>query len=203
MIGIQQNGKLTQFSLGGGVLDDAPSLQSDRGVKNKAIAAEAKRLEELIAQNRRIIQQNEEMIRFLQGQKATESVFGLAKISESTTVTENNGLVLSAKEKNASVPGSIASGVESVRRSVEDLDKRIINNSSIHDIAEIFDYRMYDLALFSNWNNSPIAPKNYSMILRIPNLDARNAKCICLSHDNSLFVGQLVFGDRTIQWTEK
>ena len=183
-------------------MDDALSLQSDRGVKNKAIAAEAKRLEELIAQNRRIIQQNEEMIRFLQGQKATESVFGLAKISESTTVTENNGLVLSAKEKNASVPGSIASGVESIRGSVEDLGKRMICNPNIRDIAEIFDHRKYDLALFSNWGNSSLAPKNFTMILRIPTLDSRGALCFCIG-GSSIHVGDLNFANRTIQGTEK
>lgn len=43
--------------------------------------------------------------------KATDTSYGLAKVSESTTVTEtDSGLVLSAKEKNPAVTGTIANG---------------------------------------------------------------------------------------------
>lgn len=49
------------------------------------------------------------------GSKATETDYGLAKISESTTVTETgSGLVLSAKEKNPIIDGSLANKLQSL-----------------------------------------------------------------------------------------
>ena len=148
------------------------------------------------------LQEAKSELRSLKEQKAGTNLYGLAKISGDSTVTIDEGLVLSAKEKNASVPGSIASGVESIRGSVEDLGKRMICNPNIRDIAEIFDYRKYELALFSNWGNSSLAPKNFTMILRIPNLDFRGALCFCIG-GSSLHVGDLNFANRTIQWTGK
>ena len=60
------------------------------------------------------------------GSKATETSYGLARISESTTVTETgSGLVLSAKEKNPAVSGSLANLVENLN-----------NNSLAIDITE-------------------------------------------------------------------
>lgn len=44
----------------------------------------------------------------LKNAKATASAYGLSKISGSTTVTEDAGLVLSAKEKNPAVNGTLA-----------------------------------------------------------------------------------------------
>lgn len=53
------------------------------------------------------------------GSKATETDYGLARISESTTVTEmNSGLVLSAKEKNPSVGGTLANEINKINQSL-------------------------------------------------------------------------------------
>ena len=55
--------------------------------------------------------------------KATETNYGLAKISESTTVTETgSGLVLSAKEKNPSIDGTLARKMEQIQNSFGVLD---------------------------------------------------------------------------------
>lgn len=48
--------------------------------------------------------------------KATDTSYGLAKVSEATKVTEaNNGLVLSAKEKNPAVDGTIANEISHIK----------------------------------------------------------------------------------------
>lgn len=54
-------------------------------------------------------------IEALRNGKATESSYGLARVSESTAVTQTNtGLVLSAKEKNPSIVGTLASKISSI-----------------------------------------------------------------------------------------
>ena len=179
--------------MSGGVLDDALSMDSENGVKNRVIAAEAQRLEQLIQQANQLIQQ-------IQESRATLDQFGLVKISGSDTVTEDNGLVLSAKEKNPAVPGSIARKMSTLQSGIDDLRISRIANANIKDIAEIFSYRTGELALFCNWGQSSLCPVNYSMVLRIPNYDARGAKCLCL-HSVAVWVGELTFATKTISWT--
>ena len=54
------------------------------------------------------------------GSKATETDYGLARISESTAVTETgSGLVLSAKEKNPSIDGTLAREIKELKKSIE------------------------------------------------------------------------------------
>lgn len=50
----------------------------------------------------------------LKRQKASSVDYGLAMISGSSSVTSDNGLVLSAKEKNAAVNGTIANKISQV-----------------------------------------------------------------------------------------
>lgn len=57
--------------------------------------------------------------------KASKTSYGLAKLSDATDVTEDLGLVLSAKEKNPAVSGSLANLVENLK-----------NNSLAIDITE-------------------------------------------------------------------
>lgn len=186
---------------GGGVLDDALSMDSENGVKNRVIAEEAQRLEQLIQQENLLIQQANQLIQQIQESRATLDQFGLVKISGSDTVTEDNGLVLSAKEKNPAAPGTIASDISYAKSKINSLEQRIICNENIRDISEIFDYRTHDLALFSNWKNSPLCPKNYGMALRIPNLDAKNASFLYVYIDMA-WVGHLAFATRTISWKQ-
>lgn len=137
----------------------------------------------------------------LKASRATPSAYGLAKISESTSVTETSaGLVLSAKEKNPAVPGSMARKMSTLQSGIDDLRISRIANANIKDIAEIFSYRTGELALFCNWGQSSLCPVNYSMVLRIPNYDTRGAKCLCL-HNVAVWVGELTFATKTISWT--
>ena len=95
-------------------MDDALSLDSERGIKNKAVASEIKKLEQLVLQNEQLIEQSRQLIQQIQETHADTERFGLSKISGSTSVTSDNGLVLSAKEKNPSVPGTIANKISQV-----------------------------------------------------------------------------------------
>lgn len=81
--------------------DDFLSTISSNAVQNRIIAAVINELRGAL----------EEIKQF----RATIESFGFSKISESTSVTElDSGLVLSAKEKNASLPGTIANRIETV-----------------------------------------------------------------------------------------
>lgn len=62
----------------------------------------------------------EQKIEQLEGKKATDSEYGLARISESSSVTETGaGLVLGAKEKNAAITGTIAHGMSALGNKAE------------------------------------------------------------------------------------
>ena len=57
----------------------------------------------------------ESELRLLKQSVATETDYGLAKITESSTVTEkDSGLVLSAREKNPAVDGSIGNQIKKI-----------------------------------------------------------------------------------------
>lgn len=64
----------------------------------------------------------------LEGKKTSETEYGLSKISGSESVTDtNSGLVLSAKEKNATVEGTMANSIEKLVNKTE----HIINKTVI------------------------------------------------------------------------
>ena len=60
------------------------------------------------------LQEAKSELRSLKEQKAGTNLYGLAKISGDSTVTIDEGLVLSAKEKNASVSGTLANQISQV-----------------------------------------------------------------------------------------
>ena len=91
-------------------IDDFLSTVSSNAVQNRIVTAALNRIEELANQNKQIIEETKAL-------RATLTEFGMGKICPTDLVdaTEDNGLVLGAKEKNASVSGSLANGLESIR----------------------------------------------------------------------------------------
>lgn len=91
----QNHGIAKQF--GGGinqsVLDRIDSLES-----------ESQSLKTELDQTRRELQE-------LKSARATQNTYGLSKISGSSSVTTDDGLVLSTKEKNASISGTLANQI--------------------------------------------------------------------------------------------
>lgn len=81
--------------MAGGPFDDALSFESDNALQNLVVAAEVARLDDAIASAIAL--------------RATLTGFGLGKICPTnvTDVTEDNGLVLGAKEKNPSISGTL------------------------------------------------------------------------------------------------
>ena len=62
----------------------------------------------------------ESELQLLKQSVATETDYGLAKITESSTVTEkDSGLVLSAREKNPAVDGTIGNSIEKIRNAIK------------------------------------------------------------------------------------
>lgn len=69
---------------------------------------EIKRLEALISENKRLIEELKQL-------KADFYDYGLSKFSDSSSITESIGLALSAKEKNAAIPGTMANEIEKIK----------------------------------------------------------------------------------------
>ena len=91
-------------------VDDFLSLISSNAVQNRIVTAALERLEQLENETRAL--------------RASLEQFGLAKICplDLTDVTEDNGMVLGAVEKNASIEGTLAS----------DIQKKQIKTTVIH-----------------------------------------------------------------------
>ncbi len=83
-------------------VDDFLSLISSNAVQNRIVTAALERLEQLENETRAL--------------RASLESFGLAKICpvDLTDVTEDNGMVLSAVEKNASLTGTLANSITMV-----------------------------------------------------------------------------------------
>ncbi len=90
-------------------VDDFLSLISSNAVQNRIVTAALERLEQLENETRAL--------------RASLESFGLSKICplDLTDVTEDNGMVLGAFEKNPLVEGSIASLLNKLEKSVQDL----------------------------------------------------------------------------------
>lgn len=90
-------------------VDKELNAESVNPVRNSVITQEIEQLKSLIKEAREL--------------KATLETFGLCRISESSAVTEaDSGLVLSAKEKNASSEGTLANQINSfdyIKRTVQ------------------------------------------------------------------------------------
>lgn len=84
-------------------IDDFLSTVSSNAVQNRIVTAALNRLEQLENETRAL--------------RASLESFGLVKIApvDLVDVTEDNGLVLGAKEKNASVEGTLASEIEKLK----------------------------------------------------------------------------------------
>lgn len=84
-------------------IDDHLSLVSSNVVQNRIITAELNLIKKLVEQNKQLIEETKAL-------RASVEEFGLSKICPVgvTDVTENNGMVLGAWEKNASVNGTIS-----------------------------------------------------------------------------------------------
>lgn len=85
-------------------IDDYLSLVSSNAVQNRIITAALNQIKQLAEQNTQIIEETKAL-------RASIEAFGLSKICpvDTTDVTEaNNGLVLGAIEKNASLSGSLS-----------------------------------------------------------------------------------------------
>ena len=88
--------------MAGGPFDNALSPESENAVQNKVIETEVKKLDKAISDAVAL--------------RASLTGFGMGKICPTDLVdaTEDNGLVLGAKEKNASVSGSLANQIETL-----------------------------------------------------------------------------------------
>lgn len=87
--------------------DNFISKFSSNAPQNRAVAAALDQIKTLIEQNQQLIEETQAL-------RSSLTEFGLGKICPTsvTDVTEDNGLVLGAKEKNPSVAGTLANQVK-------------------------------------------------------------------------------------------
>lgn len=87
----------------------------------------------------------------LKNQVATEEKYGLAKITDITTATETaSGLVLSAKEKNPLVQGSLAEKIEQIKGDLQSFHPSAIagmTDKNKSESANVILYKYSD----TNW----------------------------------------------------
>lgn len=102
-------------------LDDFLSTVSSNAVMNWVLTNALNRLEQLENETRAL--------------RSTLTEFGLSKICtvDVTDVTEDNGIVLGAKEKNAAIDGTIAN---EIKKTSEEINEKIKNVSSISIISD-------------------------------------------------------------------
>ena len=80
----------------------------------------SKELEERVSVLKSHTEELERKLNAVENNHATAEAYGLARISRSTGVTEDNGLVLGASEKNAAVKGSLANAIETKFSALEE-----------------------------------------------------------------------------------
>lgn len=88
-------------------IDDYLSLVSSNAVQNRIITAELNLIKELVEQNKQLIEETRAL-------RASVETFGFSKICPVyvTDITEDNGFVLGALEKNPAVNGTLANIIE-------------------------------------------------------------------------------------------
>lgn len=91
---------------------------SAKGVLSKLGGGTSKELEERVAILESHTEELEGELNAVKNNHATTDSYGLARISRSTGVTEDNGLVLGASEKNAAIQGSLAAMIEEAKKPV-------------------------------------------------------------------------------------
>lgn len=141
-------------------IDDYLSLVSSNAVQNRIITAELNLIKELVEQNKQLIEETKAL-------RASVEEFGLSKICpvSVTDVTENNGIVLGAIEKNQSIEGTMANiftnGLSSL---INKLTTHVVLMNKAHisgglqQIVELMDnidkYMM--ISFFFMWDNNSI-----------------------------------------------
>ena len=117
-------------------IDDYPSLVSSNAVQNRIITTAINQIRTLAEQNAQIIEQ-------IQDLRSTLETFGMSKICpvETTDVTENNGIVLGAVEKNASIEGTLASSISALKEKHMVNDVPFSVNSAAGSEFSLFSFR--------------------------------------------------------------
>lgn len=122
-------------------------------------------------------------------------------IISSRDITVDNR-ALSARENNPNVSGSLRQGLESLNASIKDHESRLLRFQNIMHIEKIFDEdKRTQAAIYSNWDNSPLTPNNYTVVLRIPSIDYRYSHVLGF-YQTQLFAGEINFETKTIAWSK-
>lgn len=125
------------------IVDKELNENSVHAIRNSAVAKAINAANALIAENQRLIAETQAL-------RATLESFGLSKICpvDVTDVTEANGMVLGAWEKNASVEGSLANNI--IKSTINTHFIRIeANCSGVNDNVYVSDalYEIPDVVL--------------------------------------------------------
>lgn len=115
--------------------------------------------------------------------KASKTFYGLAKLSDAADVTEDLGLVLSAKEKNPAVDGTLARGIKELKQSLKrDMAYAELLNGVTGTIAL---YRMGSIIFFATYFDDRALENKYnwkSGIGLVPEGYRPLTTCTILSH---------------------
>lgn len=121
-------------------------------------------------------------------EKATSTQFGRVKLSDSSAVTDSEGLALPATEKNASIPGTMANQINEINTNLTNANKNIsqrvryLPKSAITNFSQIDMLWPYPRIInVSGWDypdNCPEKNKQW-MILSIPYSDDYDVNVTC------------------------
>lgn len=107
-----------------------------------SLESESQSLKEELDQAMRELQE-------LKSTRATQNNYGLSKISGSSSITTDDGLVLSAKEKNASIDGTIANGQKKLQQDFKSLFNSALktHDKDVHNSTDAMESGIYNVFL--------------------------------------------------------
>ena len=131
------------------IVDKELNENSVHAIRNSAVAKAINAANALIAENQRLIAETQAL-------RATLDSFGLSKICpvDVTDVTEANGMVLGAWEKNASIEGSLANGIKNI---VSEMFKVHESPTDVNTIR--------GSGIYTIFNTTANVPVNYGILL--------------------------------------
>lgn len=136
-----------------------------------------------------------------------KNVGGIKGLSSSSAITTQGEYALDAREKNASVDGTLANQISNLNSNL-DRTNSILRSTSIgksysQDWSVLSITTGIDFKCFSNWYNSADFPENAGVGIIIPAIDVNWKAILYLSlTSNTFYYGKLNFGSNgyTIDW---
>ena len=136
-------------------------------------------------------------------QKATTSILGHVKLSNSSAITKTGEYALDAIEKNAAVEGTLANLI-----SQQNSNLATINATGLTKIGAvpwkniiITNSGQNAVVFFSNWTGEKCFPENYGSGIILPCVDVTHKRILYIGRSGKLYTGFFFVSDKdNITW---